>query len=131
DLERALMELRAAEQVRIVDADSFLTSVLEKVSALEDIQAPHPVSVEVAVATLKTYLSEPRHRIRLRDFVKEETDRLIETLAPEHFPESPTASGEELEQRLKRYESASQVVLRLEATGCHWGSDEQRGILVE
>jgi len=131
DLEKALMEFRAAEQVQIVDADSFLTSVVEKVSALEDIQAPHPVSIEVAVATLKTYLSESRHRIRLRDFVKEEVGRLIETLGPEHFPENPTATGEELEQRLKAYEAASQVVLRLIATGCYWGNDEQRAIWVE
>jgi hypothetical protein len=131
DLEKGLMDLRAAEQVPIRDADSFLTSLVEKVSALEDIQAPHPISAEVAVATLKTYLLEPRHRIRLRDLVSAEVDGFLEQLSPEHFPESAEAAGEQLERRLMDYEGASQLVVRLLATGCYYGEPEHRPIWVE
>jgi SIR2-like domain len=131
DLEKSLMDLRGAERVRIADADSFLTSVVEKVSALEDIQAPHPISAQVAVATLKTYLAEPRHRIRLRDFVREETNRLVETLSPQRFPESAEASGDQLQERLTAYEAATDIVPRLVATGCFWGDHEQTPVWVE
>ena len=76
DEARRLVQHRRAELVRITDADQFFHTIQQHVESLRDFARPHPLSTDAAIASLKRYLAEPRHRIRLSDLV----DHVVESV---------------------------------------------------
>ena len=80
-----LIALRGAQVVTTTGADAFFGSLVEKVVSLADLGTMPPASVATAVASLKRYVAEDRHRVRLDDLVMEEADRLSGRLATD-FP---------------------------------------------
>jgi hypothetical protein len=120
---KELLNWRKGVFVEIKDADSFFQELEEKVSGLQEFDRPHPLSAEVAVVTLKKYLVDEQHRIRLHDLVNEETEKLYGQLSTEHFPLGSPFSSEELTQRVKRYESITEILLAVMVTGCYWGEE--------
>ena len=82
DAAQRLLASRAGVLVPIRDADSFLSELAEKVVGLEDLQQPHPLSVAAAAATVKRYLADDKHLIRLHDLVQQETERAFVGLQP-------------------------------------------------
>jgi hypothetical protein len=83
---KRLVELRQAEVIQITDADSLFTELSQKISALADVRAPHPLSVAAAVETLKKFLPRPEFRIAQHDLLVRETERCKAELAPERYP---------------------------------------------
>lgn len=119
---KRLTQLRRAEIVQIKDADAFFQDLTEKVSALEEIARPHPLSAPVATATLKRFLVDDRHRIRLHDLVIGETEKLQSGLNDEYFDfQGLEFSAAELTNRVHRYEALVEILQALIATGCYWG----------
>jgi hypothetical protein len=74
-----------AEQIPIESANGFFTQLLEKVEALKDIGKPHPLTLPLAIATTKKYLSEDKYRIKLYDLVSEEVQRIYCNFNSEGF----------------------------------------------
>jgi len=74
-----------AEQIPIDSANKFFNQLLEKVEALKDIEKPHPLTLPLAIATTKKYLSEDKYRIKLHDFVSEEVERIYCIFNSERF----------------------------------------------
>jgi hypothetical protein len=64
---------RRAEVIEIAGADEFFSGLREKVQALEDMNAPHPLSAKMAVAMMKRYLVDPSAHIKLHDLILGET----------------------------------------------------------
>lgn len=129
-----LVELRKASFLQIKDADTFFQDLAEKVAALEEMNRPHPLSAQIAIATLKHYLVDERHRIRLHDLVMDETERVHkQVFSLEAFPLNGTFtfSGEELIGRIHRYESATEILMAMMATGCYWGEQHQQALWVK
>ena len=97
DEAKRLIENRSAEVIPIEDADSFFQKVQHKVEAIEEFRKPHPLSTEAAVASLKRFLPDPRHQIRLADFIDETVDRVIEKTSGADFdanhPQPTTGDG--------------------------------------
>ncbi len=120
---KELLDWKQGVFVEIKDADSFFQELEEKVSALQEFDRPHPLSAKVAVATLKKYLVDKQHRIRLRDFVHEEQEKLYSELSPEHFPLDTRFSHEEFIRRVQRYESLTEILVALTITGCYWSEE--------
>jgi hypothetical protein len=117
-----LVQSRRAQVISIQDANSFFGSLSEKVRALSDLDAPHPLSAKLAAATVKRYLVDPSARIRLRDLIHEETERLISALDVKNFPGGTTRQHpEELLARVRRYESLSEILTAILITSSHWG----------
>lgn len=121
---RRLIDLRGATVITVRDADTFFQSLAEKVMALEEYGRPHPLSAKLAVATVKSYLAEERHRIRLHDLVMEETDRAFGEMSEERFPvQTGNWSVEELIRRMNQYEGHVEVLRAMLAAGCYWGNE--------
>ena len=101
---KRIIQQRRAEVIHIESADQFFTELRENVESLEELDRFHPVSTAVAVATVKRYLAEPRHRIRLHDLVHEETERVYQELSSERFETDINDLTEEAyQQRMREY----------------------------
>ena len=129
DEARRLVDHRRAEVIPIDDADEFFRTVRHQVESLQEFDRPHPLSTEAAVASLKRYLVEPRHRIRLSDLVDDAVEQVIGATSGEAFlvgdPSPDTAS---VTARVRRYEVACSTLLSLAPAGGYWG--EQDHVLV-
>ena len=123
---RKLIQQRRAIVLTIEGADPFFSSLSEKVVSLEQVRlAAHPMSPVVAVATLKRYLSDSRHRIKLRDLVMEEARRVHNEQTPERFPINVAKpSLDDLVLQMKQYETLTQTLLGLFITGAYWGETD-------
>jgi len=108
--------------VNIDDADQFFDRLQGAVAAIEESRRPHPLSTELAVATLKRYLSDPVHRIRLADLISEAVDRALAAIAAPGFggfrPEA--AHGENMTALVRSYDAATETVAALAAVGGRW-----------
>ncbi|MDR7335633.1 SIR2 family protein [Roseateles asaccharophilus] len=121
-----LIARRAGTLVRSPDADSFFTALAEQVQALEDFAAPHPLSSAAAVAALKRYLTEPKHRIALNDLVRREVDQVVDATSGARFDlNQPTPDADTLLARLKSYEAASQTLVQLAYHAGYWSDEAQ------
>ena len=104
-----LVAKRKAVTIPITDADGVFTELVEKTEALTSLGGVHPISADVALATVKKYLPEERHRIRLNDLFAEETNRVWESITSDRF-ESHVApemnEGDDFRQRMGLYEAA-------------------------
>jgi hypothetical protein len=126
-----LIQLRRAELVPIRNADSFFTELAEKVFALRDIAAVHPLSTKVAVARVKRYLESDAHRIRLHDLVIAECRRLREEISETRFPVLDVPfETEEFRRRVERYEAVCGTLRTILVHGCYWGDGAHRSLWV-
>ena len=112
DEARQLIEHRGAESIPIKDADEFFSTVQQHVESLQDFARPHPLSTEAAVASLKRYLGESRHRIRLADLLDGVVEQVITATtgdaAASNDPRPDTAS---VTARVRHYEAACSTLV--------------------
>jgi transposase len=82
---RSLATHRRAQELTIRDAHSFFVDLQQKIDALERLDRPHPISVNIAVERVKQYVEDGR-AIDLYDLVVAEVERLYAQLGPDEFP---------------------------------------------
>ena len=118
---RRIIHHRRAEVITIESADQFFTELKDRLESLSELERPHPISTAVAVATVKRYIAEPRHRIRLHDLIHEETERVYQELASERFnTHAPQLTKEFFQQRMHEYEAVvEQLMAMLVALSYH------------
>lgn len=127
-----LISLRQAQVLTIKDADTFFTTIEEKVASLEELRAPGPLSVSAAVASLKRYIADPRQRVRLHDLVMDEINRVRRHLT-EEFPVNGMRRTEvnfedEFRQRARGYEASTEILRHLFFHGGFWAEAEQQDV---
>ena len=123
---KALIEKRGGVTITIGDANTFFGDVREKVESMASISAQHPLSAKVAVAAVKRYIVDLSARIRLRDLVHEETERLAQALTIGSFPAAATQDpAKELLSRLQKYDALCETLVDVLATGAYWGDQQQ------
>jgi len=131
ELARELIELRRGVVIEIDGADSFFTDLEEKVQSLEELARPHPLSAALATATLKRYLADDRHRIRLHDLFADELARVERETTAEAFPagaEQPNRDS--MLARVDRYEAICETLMALNAVAGYWGEAQHRDLLL-
>ena len=122
---KRLIEHRKGQKLPIADADSFFSELGRLVEALEQFSRPHPLSTDAAVASLKNYLAEPKHRIRLADLVGGEVDRVLAATAPPAFAlqGEPKPDKNTFTARVRAYESVCETLVAMAAVGGYWVED--------
>lgn len=123
-----LINHRRAIVTPIDSADEFFVDLKEKLVSLEELERPHPVSKAVAVASLKRYLPEERHKIRLHDLVAREVAQIGERLVSDEFDTSQRWDPELFRERVKRMEALTETAEALLAVGCYWGRSSQHAV---
>lgn len=122
DKAKALITLRSASIVKSPGADQFFEDLAEKVSSLDDIATPHPVSEKVAVATLKRYITNEKSRIRLADLVREETEAAYAKLMdPDFLGRGIDGDSAAYQRKFNFCHVSLTIPLSLMIHGCHWG----------
>lgn len=131
---RNLIQLRGALEIQIAPggADEFFQQLAEKVRSVEELKRPHPVTAAVAVQTVKRYLPDPTHHIRLHDLLIDETERVLAATGEERFPTSGLSSTwEAYAGRARQFEALSSTLVQmLAAVGFH-GQGESGAALSE
>ncbi len=109
-----LIKHRRAEVIQVDNADQFFAQVVEKLQALRDLEAPHPMSVRMAVSTVKRYLSEERYRIPLYDLMFGEVEKLYAELSSDRFgTHARQLTPQDFQKRMQSYEAASTILISM------------------
>ena len=126
---QAAIEQRHAETIAIESADDVFMTLDAKLKSLRDLSGPHPMSVEVAVATVKRYLVEDRHRIRLHDlFMREVEEAHSANLAlPTRL--HGVSQRDAYQQRLQEAEGLVEKLARMTSTLAYFGSAENSTLI--
>lgn len=122
-----LIDHRRAQVIPIEDADAFFETVQGTVESIAEFSRPHPLSPELAVASLKRYLAGPEHLIRLTDLIDSTLGRAAAETTGEGFGvetslPSPTAAS--VESRLRAYESAYSIALPMAPVAGMWAEND-------
>ncbi|MDE0100137.1 MAG: SIR2 family protein [Truepera sp.] len=128
DEAQRLISHRRAQVIPIEDADSFFQTVQQYVESIEEFSRPHPLSTEAAVASLKRYISEPRHEVRLSDLVDETVKQVVEVTSSEAFALTADPDGESATTRLKRYEEVCSTLIAMALVGGFWAKEEHHHV---
>lgn len=101
---------RKAERIDIIDADDCFTQLVEHVQSLRTYLSTDPLPAAVAVETVKRYIVEPRHCIRLHDLVRDETTLVLDGIPETRFETTQKGSiGDqyklEFQENMRRYEA--------------------------
>ena len=130
DEAQRLISHRRAQVIPIEDADSFLQTVQQHVESIEQFSRPHPLSTEAAVASLKRYLPEPRHRIQLSDLITTIVERVAEETSSEAFDVEggPALTSESVTARVRQYEAACSTLTVMATVGGFWAEEEHYSV---
>lgn len=115
----ALIQARSAIKLKVNSADAFFVELNEKLEALESFDAPHPLSIELAVRTAKRFIAEDRYRIQLHDLVMSETDLVLAGL--KGLSVHATISNELYVERAKQYEAMTERLVAVVLNVAQWG----------
>ena len=121
-----LIHHRRAQEIPIKDADAFFQTVQQQVKSIEEFSRPHPLSTEAAVASLKRYIPDPQHRIRLSDLIDNTVEQVVEVISGEAFSAEgdPKLTTKLVTARVRGYETACSTLLALAMTGGYWADEE-------
>jgi SIR2-like domain len=129
-----VIKFRQASILEIGSADALFLSLEQKIEALESFDKPHPLSIPIAIASLKRFITEERFRIDLRDLIQNEVERQVKALAPlsiEFTNFGNEAAKRESRSRMELYESSMEMLVALIAHGCFYGTVAQTSIWQE
>ncbi|HEY1720918.1 MAG TPA: SIR2 family protein [Magnetospirillaceae bacterium] len=124
-----LIRLRKAQVVSASGADAFFEDLEQRVLSLEELDRPHPLSAQLAIAEIKRFLPDPQHRIRLHDLVTNEVRSAIAQTA--NLNSQGQYSPAELRKRVETYEAAAEILRPLLATGARWCRPEDEPLFVD
>jgi len=118
DKAREIIDHRKAQPIPTAGADELFEELEEKVRSIAEYRQVHPVTVQIASATVKRYLAEDKHRIKLHDFVMQEVDRFLEAT------KDPTFNRDgKIDEILERYLNQAEMLLHIFAIGGYWSND--------
>ena len=126
DEAQRLIDHRGAQVISIEDADTFFQTVQQQVESIEEFSRPHPLSTEAAVASLKRYIPDPQHRIRLSDLIEDTVEQVVKVTSGEAFSveSGPEPTTESVTARVRGYEAACSTLLAMAMTGGYWAEEE-------
>ena len=122
DEAQRLIDHRGAQVISIEDADTFFQTVQQQVESIEEFSQPHPLSIETAVASLKRYIPDPQHRIRLSDLIEDTVEQVVKVTSGEAFTVegAPEPTPESVTARVREYDEACSTLLAMAMTGGYW-----------
>lgn len=123
---KQLIDNREATHISIDGADEAFLDLLEKVTALADISAHHPMTTPVAIDTVKRMIPLPENRIRLHDIVTQELERVHNYLNSEDLGWTGPVTTQSFQNRMHQYEASIETLAgMLGAVAYHGAGDHE------
>ncbi|QEH35246.1 NAD-dependent protein deacetylase sirtuin-4 [Aquisphaera giovannonii] len=116
---------RNAQVIKGMGADAFFGQIKEKIEAMEAMDASrHPLTKQMAVASVKKYISEDKYRLRLHDIFMSEAERVSSLFLGDRYPRRNLSMNfRDLAPRISSYEADSGPLLAMLIAGGFWGTD--------
>lgn len=119
---------RKGKTLKIKDADTFLTEIIERVEALESINDNHPLNSDIAVARLKKYILREDSKILLHDLLYNEQEIVYRKI--HGINDFNSATVEVVKNRIDYYEQILDTLLPLLINGVYWAkTDDEKFFL--
>lgn len=120
--------------LQIEDADKFFQKLSDNIEALQTFERPHPLSVPLAIAQVKKFVTEEKYRIQLHDLVQDEMNKLCRELNSDRFKtEGLTITNEnykiEFQKRIREYEEATAMAIGIFSTSTYFDNGSVAKIL--
>lgn len=132
DAAERLSRDRAMTRIPIADADRFFADLSDRLKSLSQLDRPHPLSVQAAVATLKRYLVEDRYRIRLHDLLTDAVDDArARWVAAGVVNDEPQTTTQTIADRIRAYDAATEILVALGYVMGRWARADQTALVVE
>lgn len=127
-----IIQQRAARVIDIEGADEFFAELQEKTESLGELERLHPISTAIAVATLKRYMSEPRHSIRLQDLVEREAKGVLEKLRSERFTgDVRKETRQEYQRRVREYAATAERLMAMASALAYYQTGEHARLITK
>jgi hypothetical protein len=120
-----LVQRRGFRVLTIPDANTFCASLVERLSAL-DAEATHPLSLPLAIATIKRLLPDPHQRIRLSDLVLGEAKQLAERARQSRDDARTALTDDDIRSTVATYNKWLSPLRQFLALGTYWRDDEHQ-----
>jgi hypothetical protein len=124
-----LVDHRRARVISIIDANSFFSSVQQRVETLEQTHRQNPLSIELLVSSAKRFLAKPEYRIQLDELFTNETERLIGQLDSNEFAMPGRWDQAEFRSRVSNYEAATEALATMCGVLGRWGDDSELSLI--
>ena len=122
-----LVKKRRAVIIKVESADKFFSILYEKIISLQQAEKPHPISMKIAVESVKRYLTQDKFRIDLHDLIHTEVEKLYSELASERFDANVTNLNQEFfQQRLEQYEVSSSKLIAMMTALAYYGNENEK-----
>ena len=119
-----LADSRDAQIIAIQDADIFFTRVEAAVASIVAFSRPHPLSTQAAVETIKRYMVNREHRIRLADHIDTVVRRLLDAVGDDVFTMHGSPNQESFTARVESYEGACSTLMAIAVVAGYWAEGE-------
>jgi hypothetical protein len=126
-----LVDQRRAKVISVIDADSFFTSLLQRVETLEQSQRQNPLSIELLLNSTKRFLAKPEFRIQLDELVTQQADRLIAQLDSDEFAIPAQWDQEFFRARVRKYEAACEGLATMAGALGRWGDGNEQALALD
>lgn len=126
-----LVDHRHARVVPVVDADSFFSTLRQRVETLAQNQRQNPLSIELLVNSTKRFLAKSEYHIQLDELFTQETDRLITQLDAPDF--SPQVEWDQMAfgARVRKYEALTEPLASMTGVLGRWGNDSEYPLVLD
>lgn len=125
-----LITQRNGVLVTIADADTFLSTIHNRVTTLARTHRQSPQSIELLVSSAKRFLGRPEYRIDLDELLTSESHSLVEKLGAAELPGHGNWNADEFQRRVAIYEAAVEPLARIVGVLGRWGSDDDVAIIM-
>jgi len=126
-----LVDHRRARIITIADADSFFSSLRQRVETLDQSQRQNPLSIELLVNSAKRFLAKPEFRIQLDELITAETNRLVEQLETADFAVPGQRDQAVFRTRVRKYEAATEGLASMAGVLGRWGDDTELPLVLD
>lgn len=122
---------RGARVAPVADANSFFSSLQQRVATLEQSQQQNPLSIELLVSGAKRFLAKPEYRIQLDELFTQESDRLIARLDSGEFAVPHAWDQGEFRARVRKFEAATEALASMCGVLGRWGDGSELPLVLD
>ncbi len=128
---QGLVDHRGARVVPIADADSFFSSLHQRVETLEQSRRQNPLSIELLINSTKRFLTKSEYRIQLDELFTEETTRLIALLNTVEFKVPAQWDQAVFRAYIRKYEAVTEALASMAGVLGRWGDDSELPLVLD